>query len=77
MGHLFLLLNKRSLCSTIARSNGVTIKYLNRLKTNTLMCAKVSFGTGQLGIDYMTVKVKSVYRRDMTPSSTGFYQILY
>ena len=67
--HLFLLSKKkhkkntknknkkRSLFSVdnIARSNGVTIKDLNRLKTNTLVSATVSSGTGQLGIDYLTV----------------------
>ena len=61
----------------IARSNGVTIKDLNRLKTNTLVSAKVSYGTGQPGIDYLTVQVKSVYHRDTTPFSTCFYQIPY
>ena len=39
----------------IARSNGVTIKDLNRLKTNTLVSAKVSYGTGQPGIDHLTI----------------------
>ena len=39
----------------IARSNGVMIKDLNRLKTNTLVSAEVSYGTGQPGIDYLTV----------------------
>ena len=34
---------------------GVTIKVLNRLKTNTLVSVTVSSGTGQLGIDYLTV----------------------
>ena len=61
----------------IARSNGVTIRDLNRLKTNTFVSAKVSYGTGQPGFDYLTVCKKSVYRRDTTPFSTGFYQIPY
>ena len=41
--HLFLL-SKHDRCFllTIARSNGVTIKDLNRLKTNTLVSATVS-----------------------------------
>ena len=30
----------------------VTIKVLNRLKTNTLVSTTVSSGTGQLGIDF-------------------------
>ena len=77
--HLFLLSKKktknvRCFLLTIARSNGVTIKVFSRLKTNTLVSATVSSGTGQLGIDYL---VKSVYRRDTTPFSIGFYQILY
>ena len=69
--------NDRCFLLTIARSNGVTIKDLIRLKTSTLVSATVSSDTGQLGIDYLTLKVKSVYRRDTTPFSTGFYQILY
>ena len=76
--HLFLLSkNDRCFLLTIARSNGVTIKDLNRLKTNTLVSATISSGTGQLGIDYLTAQVKLVYRRDTTPFSTGFYQTLY
>ena len=76
--HLFLLSkNDRCFLLTIARSNGVTIKDLNRLKTNTLVSVTVSSGTGQLGIDYLTAQVKLVYRRDTTPFGTGFYQILY
>ena len=60
--HLFLLSKekeketnkKRSLypfdnCSV---NVGVLIKVLNRLKTNTLVSATVSSGTGQLGIDF-------------------------
>ena len=35
--------------------NGVTIKDLSRLKTNTLVSATVSSGTGQLGINYLIV----------------------
>ena len=69
--------NDRCFLLTIAKSNGVTIKDLIRLKTNTLVSATVSSDTGQLGIDYLTLKVKSVYRRDTTHFSTGFYQILY
>ena len=82
--HLFLLSKKqqkkqqkKQKMIAVARSNGVTIKVLSRLKTNTLVSAMVSSGTGQLGIDYLTVQVKSVYRRDTTPFSIGFYQILY
>lgn len=60
-----------------ARSNGVTIKDLNGLKTNTRVTAQVSSGTGQPGIDYWTTQVESVYRRTTTPLRTGFYQILY
>ena len=48
------LKNDRCFLLTIARSNGVTI-VLSRLKTNTLVSATVSSGTGQLGIDYLTV----------------------
>ena len=48
-----------------SRPNSVCCKYLNRLKTNTLVSAKFSSGIGQLGIDYLTVKVKSVYRREI------------
>ena len=58
--HLFLLSKKKK--ETKKRSLfpvdncnvnvGVTIKVLNRLKTNTLVSATVSSGTGQLGIDF-------------------------
>ena len=47
--------NDRCFLLTIARSNDVTTKVLSRLKTNTLVSATVSSGTGQLGIDYLTV----------------------
>ena len=49
-----LIKNDSCFLLTIARSNGVTIKDLNRLKTNTLVSSTVSSGTG-LGIDYLTV----------------------
>ena len=47
--------NDRRFLLTIARSNGVTIKDLIRLKTNTLVSATVSSDSGQLGIDYLTL----------------------
>ena len=61
--HLFLLSkkkkkkkrNKKRSLFPVDNCNvnvGVTIKVLNRLKTNTLVSAMVSSGAGQLGIDF-------------------------
>ena len=43
---------KRSLFPVDNCNVGVTIKVVSRLKTNTLVSAMVSSGTGQLGIDF-------------------------